>query len=316
MEQTYLGLDLGGTKLLIGELNGSGEILRSRQYPTSYATQKETVKGLFQSLEDYQHQVGFVGNIVAAGVGLIGTSDHERGIWCSLSHLPGDNIPLAALLEERLGVPVAIDNDVRSAATAELLLGWGKRSKDFIYLNVGTGLAAGFVTGGHIIRGARNMAGEIGHTVVDLHSQDLCGCGRRGCCENVVSGIGFTYQANKLGSEYPNTRLTFPQSGRRVDVRELFQLAENGDSLCVELVNQAVDTLSCLILNLVRFTDPDTVILGGGIIKSGWLMNRLLPVLKKQSILEGVAIVPSTFGAGEVGLVGAGALAMARKKYM
>lgn len=84
----------------------------------------------------------------------------------------------------------------------------------------------------------------------------------------------------------------------------------------MRLVEQAVQTLSCLILNLVRFTDPDTFILGGGIIKSGWLMERLRPVLEKQSILNGVALVQSTFGAGEVGLVGAGALAMARDKNM
>ena len=220
------------------------------------------------------------------------------------------------MLEERLGVPAAIDNDVRSAAAAELLLGWGRKSRDFIYLNVGTGLAAGFVTGGHIIRGARTMAGEVGHTVMDLHSADACGCGRLGCCENVVSGMGFTYQARRLAPQYPETRLPLPARGARVDVEALFRLAEAGDPLCVRLVEQAVQTLSCLILNLVRFTDPDTFILGGGIIKSGWLMERLRPVLEKQSILNGVALVQSTFGAGEVGLVGAGALAMARDKNM
>lgn len=316
MQKTYLGMDLGGTKLLIGELSESGEILRARRYPTGYSTQQETVEGLLRSLEDYRRQAGFVGKPAAAGVGLVGTSDHKNGVWCSLSHLPGDNIPLAAMLEERLGVPAAIDNDVRSAATAELLLGWGRKSRDFIYLNVGTGLAAGFVTGGHIIRGARNMAGEVGHTVMDLHSADACGCGRLGCCENVVSGMGFTYQARRLAPQYPETRLPLPARGARVDVEALFRLAEAGDPLCVRLVEQAVQTLSCLILNLVRFTDPDTFILGGGIIKSGWLMERLHPVLEKQSILNGVALVQSTFGAGEVGLVGAGALAMARDKNM
>lgn len=213
MQKTYLGMDLGGTKLLIGELSESGEILRARRYPTGYSTQQETVEGLLRSLEDYRRQAGFVGKPAAAGVGLVGTSDHKNGVWCSLSHLPGDNIPLAAMLEERLGVPAAIDNDVRSAATAELLLGWGRKSRDFIYLNVGTGLAAGFVTGGHIIRGARNMAGEVGHTVMDLHSADACGCGRLGCCENVVSGMGFTYQARRLAPQYPETRLPLPARG-------------------------------------------------------------------------------------------------------
>lgn len=309
--KTYLGMDLGGTKLLIGEMDESGQVLRSHQYPTGYATQQETVNGLLRDLDHYREQVGFVGKPVAAGVGLIGTSDHRRGIWCSLSHLPGDNIPLAALLEERLGIPAAIDNDVRSAATAELLLGWGKKSRDFIYLNVGTGLAAGFVTGGHIIRGARNMAGEVGHTVMDLHSPDPCGCGRMGCCENVVSGMGFTYQARKLAPQYPQTRLALPPDGERVDGRELYRLAQEGDPLCTRLVDQAVETLACLILNLVRFTDPDTVILGGGLVKSGWLLQQLLPALQGQTILNEVSLVTATFGAGEVGLVGACALAMA-----
>ena len=304
-EKTYLGIDLGGTKLLIGELDSHGSILRSRSYPTGYTTQRETVEGLFQCLSHYREHVGYAGTPAAVGIGLVGASDHKNGIWRSLGHLPGDNIPLAALLEQELGIPAAIDNDVRSAATAELLLGLGKKNQDFIYLNVGTGLAAGFVTGGHIIRGAHDMAGEVGHTVMDLFSQDACVCGRTGCCENVVSGMGFTFQARKLIPQYPGTRLPGPQEGKRVDTAQIFSLADQNDPLCLRLVEQAAETLSCLIMNLVRFTDPDTVILGGGIVKDGWLLQKLLPIFHRQTIMDRVSVVLSSFGAGEVGLVGA-----------
>lgn len=303
---TYLGLDFGGTKLLIGEVDESGKILNSKRYATGLSNQEEAVERILQSLQDYRESVGFAGEVQAAGLGIVGIVDHTKGEWVAMQHeILGPPVPIVSFLEERLLVPCAVDNDVRSALTAEWMLGQGKRSRDFIYLNVGTGLAAGFVTGGHIIRGAGNNAGEIGHGVVDLKNKDSCICGRQGCAENAVSGAGFTYQVKKYGL---NRLLN--ESGR-ADVPALFEQAQAGDENCVRIVDYAADTLACVIMNLVRFTDPDTFVIGGGIVSNEWFLGKVRKRLHPET-MRGVTggIVLSSFDPRYAGLIGAASLGM------
>lgn len=211
---TYLGLDFGGTKLLIGELDEEGRVLQSKRYNTGLDNQKEATDVILNDLADYVETVGIQGKLKAAGLGIVGIVDNRRGEWVSINHeIAGHPVPIAAMIADRLGVPCAVDNDVRSATAAELMLGQGRTSSDFIYLNVGTGLSAGFVCGGKIIRGANCNAGEIGHMVVDLSRRELCVCGREGCVENTVSGIGFTRQIIEHG--LPEICCSQPESSKR-----------------------------------------------------------------------------------------------------
>ena len=168
-------MDFGGTKLLIGEVDAQGNILRRKRYPSGCRTEAEAVKVLKDSLEDYMETVGAEGYIKGAGVGIVGTVDYRNGMWVSMHpKAVSEPIPLSELLQDILRMPVWIDNDVKSATTAEMIFGDGIDSENFIYLNVGTGLAAGFVVDGRILRGSRNDTGEIGHTVSDLQSEDIC----------------------------------------------------------------------------------------------------------------------------------------------
>lgn len=303
---TYIGLDFGGTKLLIGELDKEGNILRKKQYDTGYTNQSDAVKGIFESLRDYKNTVGFQGNIRAGGMGIVGIVDCDRGLWISINHeREGQPVHLAELLEKELGVPCSVNNDVRSATTAELILGQGKYSENFIYLNVGTGLAAGFVSNGEIIRGANYNAGEVGHMSVDLKNSASCICGRKGCVENVVSGIGFTRQLQSYG------RIELLNENKRADVFALFERAGSGDRECREIVEYAADSLACVIMNLVRVTDPDTVILGGGICNDDWFLSLVRERLHPGT-MRGVTrgVVKSSFSVKLAGLIGAASLGM------
>lgn len=309
--KTYLGLDFGGTKLLIGEHDRDGRLLRSKRYETGARSQEQAVSILFESLVDYKKTVGIEGKLSGAGMGIVGVVDHNKGLWLSINHVVTDPpVPLAAMLEDKLGVPAAIDNDVRCTTMAELIFGHGKKSKNFIYLNVGTGLAAGFVIDGRILRGANNNSGEIGHMVTDIESNHMCICGRQGCAENVVSGVGFAQNAQRLAPFY-KTSLCVPPEGSGIDVEEIFRLADAGDPLCLELTRQAVDTLACVIMNVVRVTDPDMLILGGGIVSDGWLMGKINKILNPAAV-RGLknGIVLSGFEPKRAGLAGATALAM------
>ncbi|TCL54858.1 putative NBD/HSP70 family sugar kinase [Kineothrix alysoides] len=303
---TYLGLDFGGTKLLIGELDEEGHVLRSKRYDTRLSEQKEVAEAILNDLTDYIKAMGIQGNLKAAGLGIVGIVDNKRGEWVSMNHeITGPPVPIAAMIADKLGVPCAVDNDVRSATAAELILGQGRTSSDFIYLNVGTGLAAGFVCGGRIMRGANCNAGEIGHMVVDLSRKESCVCGREGCVENVVSGIGFTRQITSYGlPELLN-------AGKRADVVRLFQGADAGLKECVEITEYAAEALACVIMNLVRASDPDTVILGGGVISDGWLMEKVNRYLSPET-MRGVTggVIFSSFDLRYAGLIGAATLGM------
>lgn len=307
--KTYLGMDFGGTKLLIGEINEAGTLLRSSRYETGYTKQAQAATALLAAIRDYRDNIGFVGTPLAAGVGIVGIVNNALGEWISIGHEPeGKPIPLARLMEEELGIPCAIDNDVRSSTTAELLLGQGKHTRDFIYLNVGTGLAAGFVVAGQLLRGAHVNAGEIGHMVVELSGGIPCVCGRKGCAENIVSGIGFTQQARIRG-----LKQLFTQTDDRADVLQLFEEAKNGDADCREIIAHAAKALACVIMNLVRVTDPDTIIYGGSILGDEQFLQMVKANLEQRT-MRGVTrgLVASSFNPQFAGLLGAASIGMVK----
>lgn len=307
--KTYLGLDFGGTKLLIGEMDGNGRIVNSKRYATGCVSQELAVDKLLSSVRDYRDTVGFQGDVQAAGVGIVGVSDHRRGEWISMNHIvSGPPIPLTSLLTEELGIPAAIDNDVRSATTAEWKLGQGRQSDNFIYINVGTGLAAGFVTNGVLLRGAGNNSGEIGHMVVNIADRHPCACGRKGCAENVVSGSGFARQAARYGL----AEILVADRPNSADAIKLYELADEGEARAVAITEYAADTLAAVIMNLVRVTDPDTVILGGGAASDGWLLRKVEQRLN-PSTMRGVknGVILSRFSPQYAGLIGAASLGLA-----
>ena len=307
---TYIGCDFGGTKLLIGEIDEEGNILQSKRYDTGIKNHKEASNRILDCLTDYKEQVGFVGTPVAVGAGVVGVVDNKNGIWKSINHIETDPIPLGAMISELLGIPAAVDNDVKCATRAEMIFGHGKNSDNFIFINIGTGISAGFVIEGKILRGSNNNSGEVGHSVVDITSKDLCICGRHGCVEGIASGSGFNNQVLHLYDHYP-TQLSRPFVGEEVNISEIFRLSDLGDALCQKLTEQAIENVSNLIMNLVRVTDPDTIILGGGVLSDGWLLPKIIKTLNPSTmrcVKNGV--IQSSFNPGHVGLIGAGAIAI------
>ncbi len=294
---TYIGLDYGGTKLLIGEADGQGRLLASRRYDTGKKSQGEAAAYLAECLKDYVKKDGFQGRPVGAGIGIVGVSDRETGIWCSMNHREGENIPLAAMVSQILQVPAFLDNDVRSSTTAELLWGVGKYSRNFIYISVGTGLAAGIVCEGRILRGANQNAGEIGHSLVKASSDRQCVCGKTGCAELSASGLGMTENMRSRG-------------GGCLPAWEILEKSRQGDSLCRAVREEAELVLSQVIENLVRTVDPDTVVLGGGIMQDTAfyedVKSRLHPATMR-GVTGGVRL--SSLHPAKAGVLGAAAVA-------
>lgn len=310
--ETYLGLDLGGTKLLIGEVDKHGNILRFKKYDSGYFSQQTASEIIKSSLDDYIRTVGWVGEKpVSMGIGLIGRVDSNEGVWLQIDPNRTHPIELAKEITEIYGIPCRIDNDVKSATRAERVWGVGQFSKNFVYINVGTGIAVGTVVNGRQIRGSHFNAGEAGHMTVGVNVGVKCCCGRMDCVETIASGSGFDACARLLKDRY-DTRLEIPSDeGVRVDVRDVIRLCQEGDELCRVLVENATQGIANLIMNLVRITDPDTVVLGGSIVADEYIFENILNKLNHNTmrfVSNGVVI--TKLNPQFIGLLGAVAVAM------
>jgi predicted NBD/HSP70 family sugar kinase len=312
MADTYLGLDLGGTKLLIGEMDRRGTVLWHKKYPSGALDQASALQCLERSLDDYLASVRppEAPPPLAMGIGLIGRVDNRRGIWYEIDSHRSGACALAEIFSRRSGLACFVENDVRSAVTAELTLGHGREQDDFIYINLGTGIAAGFVSGGRILRGGNCNAGEIGHTLVgvDPGLEIPCECGRVNCVETFASGMGLDKCSRLLREQYPDTALIFPEDGP-VSARELFEKSGT-DPLCARLTDTAVRGIANLIMNLVRTTDPAMVVLGGGLMSDGFLYPRVLEALDRNTMRFVNQVVLTQLAPAFAGLLGAGTVAM------
>ncbi len=164
---------------------------------------------------------------------------------------------------------------------------------------------------GQLIRGSHFNAGEVGHTNVGVKAGVKCGCGREDCVELISAGLGFDCSARLLSKEY-KTKLYIPSNEDiKVDVKEIFFLSQQNDPLCVQLVENAITGIANLIMNLVRVTDPDTVVLGGGIVSDGFLFPKILDKLNKTTmrfVSNGVLL--TQLDPNLAGLLGAATVAM------
>ncbi len=313
-EPVCLGLDVGGTKILAGIVSAEGKILHSQRFPMDRTSQASTLASLHAALS------GFLPTWNrepprAVGIGLPGHIDPLNGIWVQAMSLPiGQPIALAAQIQAQYGLPAALDNDVHAATLAELRWGAGREMNNFLYLNVGTGLAVGIVANSQLVRGAANYAGEIGHMRVEPDGEQ-CVCGQRGCLETLASGGGILAQVRKRLPETPDSTLA-KMDGSKLTAKSVFQAAaETNDPLAVFVTNRAVRALGVALTNLVNLLNPEKIVYGGGVVSDGWLMAQVndfiqanaLPVARQS--LTGV--IPSVLNPEQVGLLSAASLAWA-----
>lgn len=306
-----MGIDLGGTKLLIAEVDELGNIYRQKRYDTGFFNQESAFDIIRSSVDDYIGNVGFTnGKPAGMGVGLIGRVDSKNGIWQQIDPDRTHPLPIARQLSDLYSMPCFIDNDVKSATQAEMKWGFGRMTDDFIYLNVGTGIATGMVVAGRLIRGSHFNAGEVGHVRTGVKVGVTCPCGRIDCVEAIASGMGIDRCARLFHDKF-TTRLQIPQDSSRVKAQDVYSLYKEGDELCKFLVDNAADALANLIMNLVRVSDPDTVVLGGGMVADGFLLsqiNRYLHPVTMRFVTNGVVV--TKLNPEFIGVLGAAAIAM------
>lgn len=255
-----LGIDIGGTKIDAVVLGDDGSVVQRVRVATGQGAQ-----AVLDSATDAATQVSaLVGlapvEFTSIGVGIPGVV--ENGRVKHAVNLDVDDLDLGSALELRLGAPVRVENDVKAASLGVYhLLGL---AGSMAYLNLGTGLAAGFVFDGALWRGAHGTAGEIGHIPVDPDG-DECPCGQRGCLETVASGSGV---ARRFATAHP------------LPVLDLFDRADEGEADAVRVRDSLIEGVAAAVRLLVLTTDVHVVVIGGGISNLGdRLLTRVRTVL-------------------------------------
>lgn len=258
-----LGIDLGGTKLVLAVGNGQGNVLAQRRRPTeSSGDPRVDVERIAEEARSLLSEAGVApGALRAIGIAAPGPLDPGRGALCQPPNLPGwDDVPLCDWLAELLGAPAYLENDANAAALAEWRYGAGQGCRDMVYLTMSTGVGAGLILDGRLHRGSTGNAGEVGHLPIEWNG-DPCSCGRRGCLEAYVGGAAWTRRLRRLAS--PDGRVAVLARGsEKVTPVHVIEAAREGDAFaCVEL-ERFNDYLARGIVALVFVLAPERVVLG------------------------------------------------------
>ena len=298
-ERYVVGLDLGGTDLKAARVMADGRLEDFRKTPSRAA---ESAEGPLEAIAEAVDSLsgGIRESMVGVGLGSPGVIDPGSGALAGATpHLHfWDAFPLRERLAARLGVPVSVDNDANLAALAEHRLGAARGARVSITVTVGTGIGAGIVVDGRVMRGARGGAGEIGHLALGGGGA-ACRCGIPGCVEPEASGSGLARQARALG--------LVP-----AEASSVFAAAAAGDERARALLEGMADRLGAAIGAAVNLIDPEIVVVGGGVAQAGEaLMAPLRAAVNRYTLAthrQGLSVVVAALGE-RAGVVGAGLMA-------
>ena len=258
-------------------------------------------------------------DIAAVASGTPGPLDPVKGVVINAPNLGWDNVPLAKMLGEELGLPVFIENDVNLGTLGESALGAGKGIQDLVGIFVGTGIGGGIVLDGVVWQGFRKTAGEVGHMIL-LPEGPVCGCGRRGCAEALASRTAIErdiWAGINSGRESLIPEIMKRDGRDRLTSGVLAEAVKKGDPLVTEVIGRAQFYLGLLVASIVNFIDPEMVILGGGVVEA--LGDEYLTPVRRvayqyfinQRKAHDVKIVPTKLG-DNAGLLGAAVYARRR----
>jgi glucokinase len=304
----YIGIDLGGTNLRAAIADTeTGQIYHQRKYPTLAAEGQEAVIGrIVQLIRELTEAGGVDCNIKAVGIGVPGTPDIDTGVIQFLPNLPGKwlNVPLRAIIEEQVKLPVALINDVRAITLGEWKFGAGRGAETMACLAIGTGIGGGVVVNGQFHLGIGGTAGEFGHHVVEVDGLP-CGCGGRGCLELYASGPAIAAMGVKEVMHGHTTRIgeLVDHDLNRINAGTVVQAALEGDPIAKGILQRAGMYLGIAVGNILGVISPQKVIFGGGVSQAGDLFLR--PIV--QTVNERVHVIPLQkveFALAELGING------------
>lgn len=306
-----LALDIGGTKLATAVITDEGTTHGMLVEPTRRDEGPDAVISRLFSLGERSIAAAGLGPVSAVGISCGGPLDAKAGVLLSPLHLPGwDHVPITTLAQERFGLPAVLENDATSSALAEYHFGRGRGASTMLYLTVSTGIGGGAIIGGMLHRGAANNGGEYGHILVHSNGR-LCKCGRLGCLEAYASGSSIAERAREAVAERGSESTLAQLSTIRAE--DVSAAAKTGDPLASEIWTETTTALGIALTDLVNILEPELVVLGGGVTRSGsFFVDPVREIVLRDAMSPAAAAVRIELAelGDAVGVVGAGAVAL------
>jgi len=311
-----LGVDLGGTNIVVGAMpeDGSRE-LAIRSEPThaergSEAVVDRIVSMIAQVISDViaSHDAK-PQDFLGVGIGAPGPLDRERGVVVVAPNLGWRDFPLRDAISDRIRLPATLDNDANCATVGEWWRGAAQGGRNVIGITIGTGIGGGILIGGRLYHGSSDVAGEIGHTTIDSTGR-YCRCGNYGCLEAYASGPAIALRAREALERDEVSALHKMVKGDLdlLTAATVYEAAHRGDALALEVVRDTARFLGTGIANLLNTVNPDVVVITGGVTRAGdRLFEPLRAEVKRRAFRPAVAacrIVPGALE-GTAGVVGA-----------
>ncbi len=307
-----LGIDLGGTNIVAGVVDEEFNILSKAKRKTAMprsaqliaddmvAAAKEAVERAGKNLSD----------ITSVGVGTPGAVNSENGVVAYSCNLGFDNTDLAALIKERINLPVYIENDANAAAYGEYVAGAGKGTKDFVAVTIGTGVGGGIILNGKIHSGINGAGGEIGHMVIQ-NGGEICSCGRNGCFEAYASATALARQTKQAMIRYPESKMweICGNNINAVDGLTAFDGMRTGDSAAKGVVAAYMNYLAIGIANIINIFQPEVICIGGGIShEKETLTNPIKDIVSGENYARNMSVkteIKTALLGNDAGIIGA-----------
>lgn len=306
-----IGLDLGGTEIKGGVLDENRKTVVKDRIATESSGGPDHVIGRLALLaRRLVKQAGIPdGSVAGVGVGTPGPVDPKTQVVLMAPNLGWTNVALHKKLQELCGGwPVTVVNDANAACYGEYIAGVGhtEQVRHMVLLTLGTGIGGGIVIDGELFVGPHGAGAELGHTIVQVNGRP-CPCGQRGCVERYASSTAIAAEAQRRVAAGEKTILKPTDNTQQV-----FEAAARGDAVACAVIDEACEYLGAAVVNFVHATDPELVVLGGGVSHGGdALLSRVWKFYKQhywKAAPSYIKLVLATLG-NDAGFIGAAGLA-------
>ena len=317
-QDLLVGVDLGGTKILVGVFSTQLKLLATAKLSTKSERGFESIVGrIARCVRDAVDEADLdFKQVRAVGIGAPGAIDPETGVVIFAPNLRWKSAPLKKALEHELEVPVFVENDCNVCSLGIHEVELDGKTKSMVGLFLGTGIGGGLILNGHLFGGFNRTAGEIGHMVLEVGGPK-CGCGNRGCFEALASRTAIVRRLGEAVKEGQKTLLTeFLKAGEEFsDLKsgDLRKAIRRGDKLAERVVEEAAEYTGIAVANLINIINPEYVVLGGGIMDA--LADEMMAIVVETArdyampgTYDGIQIIPSKLG-DQAGITGAAVLA-------
>jgi glucokinase len=305
-----VGIDVGGTKTAALRVSSEGEVLARAVRPTPADDMQATLDVM---IETGRTVLG--PDVRAVGIGAAGLVESGTGRLRFAPNLAWRNAPLVDHVWETLGLPAIANNDNNVAAWGEFRMGAARGHRHVLFVGAGTGIGGGIIADGSLLRGAHGFAAEVGHIIVEPDGP-LCGCGNRGCWEQVASGHAITRAGRDASRQHPTSMIARLSGGdpSKVSGPLVSEAARAGDTVARGILTQVGERLGEGLAGLANVLDPEVVVVGGGAIEAGELLLEPARIAFSRSIEAPAHRPPIPFLAAELGTdagaIGAALLAL------